>query len=336
MSNEISLPILEKWKKECKEFVYNENVNKIELKDVDKIVRELEKEKCKLLNELKEGNYLTPNEDYKRAVEKDKGWFSGRLVDVGDNLYVFFGSYYNREGFINPIISGLTLPHNYVFYECRRNSNQKCYKGILKGFGKEEEIGKKDIIVIDPSLIEKPEGSLDLSIIWSHEREGHLYLDRKINFPWYTWIRYIIERLWGKSLENQSDSIDKIRRVDIYETELSASEELYSYLTELVYLFYSLYDSALTKREVLNYLERYAPIMKFYKNYYYALEYLQNSEVGKYLHRFAKNPNKFVKDDIEKIIKVIMSKRNKLEECLKHYIDKEIHPKLTEIEKELY
>jgi hypothetical protein len=338
MSNRISLPILAKWKKEFEGTDYKEIESKIELKDADEIVIEILEEEGKLLNKLAERDYLipkeghlTPDEYYETNGGREKGWFYGYLVDLRNNLYVFIGDYRKGEVFINPIPDGLTLPRNIVAYKCKRYPNQECYKGILKGFGKEDEIGKKDLIVIRPILIKD---TYLLDIIWTHERGGHLDLNKKIDSSkWYSWIRHIMERLEDKSYSYRFEKLRK--KVKRYEVELLTCEELYSYLTELVSFFKLLHGSVLKEKEVLSYLERYVPRGKLYENYYYAKKYLQNSKVGRYLDRFTKNPSNSRKY-IEEIIGICMIGRKKLEESLKFWFENELHPTLLEIEKELY
>jgi hypothetical protein len=320
------------------EKIYYENRNKLE--DIEKEIEEGEKEFYEVLQKLEEGKFLKSDEEDKEGI----------LIELRDDIYVYI--YYEKSEI--PWLQSQALSHNIIAYECEGFTPQETYKEILRRFKKYEDIGKKDLIELiifsrDLSIVEslrkKIVGPL---IVWFHEKYGHIGLDRKLfTQKWSIWMQYIFKLLNRKipQLKEDNEVIKKMIKYIKYQRKkekvkrdiekLGILDELYSFLTELSYLFYKVYRGNLQAREILQYSNRYNPSCYFIFPYHQALKYLQKSKIGKIIHEFSKNPDNFTNKDFENIIILITEERKKVEEILKDWLENEVHKELVKIEKEL-
>jgi len=319
------------------EKIYDENKNKLE--DVEKEIEAGEKEFYEILQKLEEGKYLTSHEENEKGI----------LIELKRDVYVYID--YEKEEF--PRLEGRALSRNIVAYECEGFPDQETYKKILRRFKKYEDIGKKDLIEIiifssDLPLIEfLREKILDSLTFWFHERYGHIELDRKLGTQkWLIWMEYVFKLLNKKLSQLGGEKIIKrIIKYIKYQREkekvegniekLDIFDELYSFLTELLYLFYKVYRGDEEARKILQYSDRYNPSYLLIPSYHHALKYLQKSKIGKILHKFSKNPEKFTNKDLENVINLIETERRKIEEKLKNWLENEVYNELIKIEKEL-
>jgi len=264
------------------------------IEEVKKEIEIAEKEYHEILQKLKEKNYLTRDSVIKTPLSKFfKSFFPSILIELeGKDIYVLINSY--KWSWSDTSFEGIAVSRNIMAYECKRSLEQELYKEILRCFKKHEDIGKKDLIILniysnDPSIIKKSfsEYIERLSAIWCHERLGHIELDRKLNVEkWESRMRYILDLLYekaishaermmaayikhfsgekvnGKEIEEAIKSRiilkeyeEKTIKIREYFDELSFYGEVYSHLTEFCYFFYKTYEGKFQVGKLLEYLQ---------------------------------------------------------------------------------
>jgi hypothetical protein len=320
------------------EEIYDENRNKLE--DIGKEIEEIEEEVYEILKKLEERKYSTSDEEYEKGI----------LIELKGDIYV----YIDHEIDEIPRLECRALPRNTVAYECEGFPDQEAYKKILRRFKKYEDVGKKDLIELiifssDLSIVEFLRKEIaGLLIIWFHERYGHIELDRKLGIQkWAIWMQYVFRLLNEKisQLKWDKEIIKKMIKYIKYQIKkekvkgdiekLGIFYELYSFLTELFYLFYKVYRGDPQARKILQYSDRYNPSCYLTFPKHHALKYLQRSKIGKILHKFSENPDNFTNKDLENVIILIDEKIKGIGETLKNWLENEVYEKLVEIEKEL-
>lgn len=285
------------------EKIYNED-KKIIVENVKKEIEEVENEFFEILKKLNEGKYLTSNRE-------------GVLIELEEkSIYVYIHDPKSSDNLV-----GRGLSRNILAYECEGIIPQENYKKILSDFKKQEYIGKVDLIEL---------GSLNL-IIWIHERYGHIKLDRELGTQkWFSQILYLVKML---VLNNMMENTFKLAE---YLYDLSLYEELYSLLGELLYLFYKVYTGTLQPKEALQYLERYNPSHHIFNpTRYFSTKKLQESEIGKIIYEFSKNPDNITSEYLENIIALIARKRKEIEDRLKYWFENEVYKELVKTKEEL-
>jgi hypothetical protein len=245
------------------------------------------------------------------------------------------------------------------------------YKNVLKCFKRNEDIGKKDLIILQFFSEVHPiylfqDGSysfhISLLAVWFHERYGHLQLYRKLGMmKWYGLMTSMLWRIFSvkmsmeeyrerkgiiekviKKIEHfiiKSVILKKYERSDLkirkYYDELRVYDELYSYLAELIILFYKVYKGDLQRREML---EEIARMFNHYPTgiHYNALEYLRkNKKLASFINKLRENSNTLTNKDFENMIISIAMERKKIEKRLKELFENKVYKELRKIEKEL-
>jgi hypothetical protein len=132
-----------------------------------------------------------------------KKFFSG-LVELEEwGIYVLIESYKEVEGEVK--IRGETIPRDVATtHKSPWFDKPEYYKNVLECFKRNEDIGKKDLIIlkffskVHPiHLLQDGSYSLSLLTVWLHERYGHLQLHRKLGMmKWYGLMEHM---LWSLS-----------------------------------------------------------------------------------------------------------------------------------------
>jgi hypothetical protein len=201
--------------------MYNESeIDKGSLEEVEELIKTLDKEMVEFSNKVMKREYSFPQNNYEIL-------FPGILVDIGNDLYVF-------DGIIRIIpqsIAGITLSRNLVAdkYGEIKQLPQRLYEEILKGFGKEKEIGKKDLIALNFYSSPSEDKYSFRKNIFIHER-GHLNLERKTQSQkWMIIIQNLMDKLSSVNLLIEKKK-ELEKELENYLSELVLCEEVYSFL----------------------------------------------------------------------------------------------------------
>jgi archaellum biogenesis ATPase FlaH len=123
------------------------------------------------------------------------------------------------------------------------------------------------------------------------------------------------------------------KELENYLSELVLCEEVYSFLTAPLYVLYKAYKGELATESAVNLL------VKELNNLPYKVSkfYLHKNEIGKYIsnEESIRTLVTSEKNKLEKIIRIIQTKRRDIEESLKYWIDEKLGKRLPEIENEI-